>query len=100
MPRTWGVVASSEPVVNSGMVAPFGYRFDNWSLTGGIAVVDPALDTAEVIVTGPGSLTANFSSLLPLWAPALGLGTIFLALIPLAGVICDLKLRQRRPPRH
>jgi len=85
---------------NASVQTPFGYRFDNWSSTGGIALVDPALVTTEVIVTGPGSLTANFSSLLPPWAPAFGLGTIVLAFIALAGVVCDLRLRHRRPPRH
>ncbi len=39
---------------------PFGYRFHNWSSAGGLALVDPALSSSEVIVTGSGSLTVNF----------------------------------------
>jgi hypothetical protein len=46
------ILASSNP--------PAGYSFDGWNVSGGVVVDDPTANPATIIITGPGSLGANF----------------------------------------
>ena len=41
----------------------FGFLFVSWNATGGIFIANPTIDTQTMVITGPGTLQANFSAL-------------------------------------
>ena len=42
---------------------PAGYMFNSWSSTGGISVASPGTSPTTATISGPGSLTANFTNI-------------------------------------
>ncbi len=71
---------------------PAGYAFSSWSTTGGVTVASPSTNATSATITGPGTLTADFTTIPP---TPLYPTTVLLAALITTVTVASERRRQR-----